>query len=110
MDASRLEADAAMHLAQMERVSVQDMIQSVMNLIEPHVIQEQREINLHIPPHLHVQANSGRLRQVLLNISINALKYSLPQTPITFSARVATHSNSAAVLSVTDKCKVIAPQ
>jgi signal transduction histidine kinase len=110
MDASRLEADAAMHLAQMERVSVQDMIQSVMNLIEPRVIQEQREIHLHIPPHLHVQANPGRLRQVLLNISINALKYSLPQTPITFSAGVATDSNSAVVISVTDKGKGIAPQ
>jgi signal transduction histidine kinase len=110
MDASRLEADAALHPAQMERVSVQDMIQSVMNLIEPRVLQEQREIQLHIPPHLHVQANAGRLRQVLLNISINALKYSPPQTPLTFAARVAPDSHAAVVISVTDKGKGIAPQ
>lgn len=110
MDASRLEVDKGIHLAQVEPVSVQDMIQSVMNLIEPQVIHEQREIYLHIPLHLQVQADPGRLRQVLLNISTNALKYSLPQAPITFSARVADDSNSAVVISVTDKGKGIAPQ
>jgi len=110
MDASRLETVADMHRIQVERVSVQDMIQSVMDLIELRVIEEQREVCLSIPPHLHVQANPGHLRQVLLNISINALKYSPPQTPILFSARLATDSNSAAVISVTDKGKGIAPQ
>jgi len=110
MDASRLEVDADICPAQFESVSVHDMIQSVMNIIEPHVTQEQREVHFHIPPHLHVRADTGCLRQVLLNISMNALKYSPPRTPIAFSAQVATDSNSNAVISVTDKGKGIAPQ
>jgi signal transduction histidine kinase len=110
MDASRLEVDADICPAEFESVPVHDMIQSVMNHIEPHVTQEQREVHFHIPPHLRVRANTGCLRQVLLNISMNALKYSPPRTPIAFSAQVATDSNSNVVISVSDKGKGIAPQ
>jgi len=109
MDASRLEVDADIDPAQMESVSIQEMIQSVLNLLEPRVTQEQREVDLYIPPDLHVRADPGRLRQVLLNISINALKYSPPPTPIAFSAQIATDSHSA-VISVTDSGKGIAPE
>src|SRR5437660_3763641 len=105
MDASRLEVDADICPAQFESVPVHDMIQSVMNIIEPHVTQEQREVHFHVPPHLHVRADTGCLRQVLLNISMNALKYSPPRTPIVFSAQVATDSNSNILISVTDKGK-----
>src|SRR3989440_8974976 len=110
MDASRLEVDADICPAQSESVPVHDMIQSVMNIIEPHVKQEQREVHFHIPPHLRVRADTGCLRQVLLNISMNALKYSPPRTPIAFSAQVATDSNSNVLISVTDKGKGIALQ
>jgi signal transduction histidine kinase len=110
MDVGRLEVEAGLNSAHRERVSVQDMVQSVVNLIEPQVTHEQREVHRHIPPHLCVQADTGRLRQVLLNLSTNALKYSPQGTPITFSARAATDSPSEAVISVTDKGKGIAPQ
>ncbi|MFL5697687.1 MAG: sensor histidine kinase [Ktedonobacteraceae bacterium] len=110
MDASRLEVDADICPAQLERVPVHDMIQGVMNLIEPRVTQEQREVHFHVQPHLYVRADTGCLRQVLLNISMNALKYSPPRTPIAFSADVATDSNSSVVISVTDEGKGIAPQ
>ena len=109
MDASRLEVDADICPAQFESVSVHDMIQSVMNLIEPHVTQEQREVHFHVPPRLQVRADTGCLRQVLLNISMNALKYSPPRTSIAFSAQVVTDSSSDVVISVTDKGKGIAP-
>src|SRR6266568_3304024 len=109
MDASRLEVEADIDPAQIESVSIQEMIQSVLNLLEPRVTQEQREVDLYIPPDLHVRAEPGRLRQVLLNISINALKYSPPPTPIAFSAQIATDSHSA-VISVTDSGKGIAPE
>ena len=110
MDASRLEVDADIDPAQMENVSIQEMIQSVLNLLEPRVTQEQREVDLHVPPDLHVRADPGRLRQVLLNISINALKYSPPPTPIAFAAQIATDSHSTVIISVTDRGKGIAPQ
>ena len=110
MDASRLEAEAGIHPAHLEDVLIQNVIQSVINLIEPRVTQEQREIHLHIPPHLYVRADAGQLCQVLLNISMNALKYSPPRTPIAFSAQVATDSNSEVVISVTDKGLGIVPE
>jgi signal transduction histidine kinase len=110
MDASRLEVDADIDPAHMESVSIQEMIQSVLNLLEPRVTQEQREVDLHIPPDLHVRADPGRLRQVLLNISINALKYSPPPTPIAFAAQITSASHSTVIISVTDRGKGIAPQ
>ena len=94
MDASRLQVETDIYPEHLEHVSVQDMVQSVMNLIEPHVTQDQREVHLHIPPDLYVRADAEHLRQALLNISMNALKYSPPRTPITFSAQVATDSNT----------------
>jgi len=82
----------------------------VIDLIEPHLTQEQREVHLHIPPHLFVQADPTHLRQVLLNIAVNALKYSPPGTPITFSARGIFDHMPCAVISVTDMGKGIKPQ
>ncbi len=110
MDVGRLEVEAGLIPAHLEHVSVQEMVQSVITLIEPHVTQQQREVHRRIPAHLCVQADAGRLRQVLLNISMNALKYSPPGTPITFATQVAIDSNSEAVISVTDKGNGIAPQ
>src|SRR5438132_316297 len=104
-----LEVEADIDPVQIESVSIQEMIQSVLNLLEPRVTQEQREVDLYIPPDLHVRAEPGRLRQVLLNISINALKYSPPPTPIAFSAQIATDSHSA-VISVTDSGKASRPR
>lgn len=110
MDVGRLEVEAGLNPAELERVPVQDMLQSVIHLIEPQVTHEQREVHVDIPLPLCVQADAERLRQVVLNLSVNALKYSPPQTPITFSARVAGDSASEVVISVTDKGNGIVPQ
>jgi len=110
MDASQLELETGLHPAHIERVAVREMIQSVADLIEPHTVQQRREVHLDIPAHLSVQADPGRLRQVLLNLSINALKYSGPGTPIVFTARAIMDSVPTVVISVIDKGKGIAPQ
>jgi signal transduction histidine kinase len=110
MDVSRLEVEAGIRPAYIERVSIQDMIQNAIDLIEPHLTQEQREVHVYVPPHLFVQADPTRLRQVLLNISVNALKYSPPGTPITFSARGIYDHIPCAIISVTDRGKGIKPQ
>lgn len=110
MDANRLEIDAGIRPAHLQRVQVGEVIQSVIDLIEPQLTHEQRKVELCIPTALAVQADPARLRQVLLNLSVNAIKYSPPTTPITFSARVVTDPAPGVIVSVIDKGKGIAPQ
>ncbi len=110
MDASRLEVEAGIRPAHIERVSVQEIIRSIIDLIEPQAKKENRALYIHIPAKLFVQADPGRLRQVFLNISVNALKYSYEGTPITFYARVVQDPYPSAIISVADKGKGIKPQ
>src|ERR1700726_1091505 len=110
MDVSRLETEAGLRPVRLQAAPVQDMTQSVIDLIEPQLNKEAREVHTHIPPQLFVQADAGRLRQVLMNISTNALKYSPPGTPIAFSARVVSAQGPHVVISVIDRGKGIAPE
>jgi signal transduction histidine kinase len=110
MDVSRLEMEAGIRPALMERVSVSKMINSVLDLIELQLIKERREVRIDIPPHLAVRADAGRLRQVLVNISANALKYSPALTPLTFTARAVADNSRSVVISVSDRGLGIAPQ
>ncbi len=107
MDASRLEIEAGIRPPHLERVPVQNEIRGVIELIEPQVRQEHREIYMYVPNKLFVKADPVRLRQVLLNLSVNALKYSNAGTPITFSARAVPDRVPCAIISVTDKGKGI---
>src|SRR5205085_11814436 len=81
----------------------------IITLIEPQVTQDQRAIQIFIPDQLHVRADAGRLRQVLLNLSSNALKYSPAGTPIAYYARLAPNRSSA-VISIADKGPGIPPE
>ncbi len=110
MDASRLEIEAGIRPPHLERVPVQNEIRGVIELIEPQVRQEHREVYMYVPNKLFVKADPVRLRQVLLNLSVNALKYSNTGTPITFSARAVSDQVPCAIISVTDKGKGIKPQ
>jgi signal transduction histidine kinase len=107
MDASRLEGEMSIRPALLKRVSVEEMIDSVIILIEPHLTKEQRTLHKLIPPHLAVLADPVRLRQVLMNISTNALKYSPHGTPIGFSARAV---GPCVIISVADKGKGVPPE
>lgn len=110
MDASHLEIEANTRSTHNERVLIKDMVDSVIDLIEPRLTHEQREVHLSIPLHLAVQGDSARLRQVLLNLSVNALKYSPSRTPIIFSARAILDNEGYALISVTDRGKGITQQ
>ena len=109
MDASRLEVEAGIRPAFLERVDVLEVVESVITLIEPQVQQEHREIQVSIPSHTFVLADPVRLRQVLMNLSVNALKYSPHHTPLLFSVSAVDTQTASLVLSVTDKGKGIAP-
>ncbi|GCE05652.1 sensor histidine kinase [Dictyobacter aurantiacus] len=110
MDASRIEAETAIKPALISRVSVQEILEKVLVLIEPQVTQDQRQVSCNIPAQLYVYADPLRLHQVLMNISTNALKYSAPGTPLLFSAGRSPEQDKMVVISVTDKGKGIAPQ
>jgi signal transduction histidine kinase len=110
MDASRLEVEAGIRPAHLERVSVLEIIQGIIELLEPQVKKENRAVYMHIPAKLFVLADPSRLRQVFLNISVNALKYSYGGTPITFFARTTADPYPSTIISVADKGKGIKPE
>ena len=109
MDASRLEIDAGIRPTQLQAVPVRSTVQSVVDLLEPQLLHEQREVALHIAPSLMVQADPARLRQVLLNLGVNAIKYSSPGSLITFSASPVDAAEPQVVIRVIDLGKGIAP-
>ncbi len=110
MDASRLEIEAGIRPAFLERTNMVEMIESVLTLIEPQVQQQQRTVHVSIPPSTYVQADPIRLRQVLMNLSMNALKYSSHRTPLFFSASPVDAQTATLILRVTDKGKGIKPK
>ncbi len=110
MDASRLEIEAGIRPALLQRVSVQEEVRGIIDLVEPQLTQEDREVYMYIPNKLYVRADPIRLRQVLLNITVNALKYSRPGTSVTYSAQVINAQLPIAIISITDKGKGIKPQ
>jgi signal transduction histidine kinase len=110
MDASRLEAEAALKPALISPVSVKEMLDKVMMMIEPQITHDQRQVHFNIPAQTLVLADPLRLHQVLMNISTNALKYSHEGTTITFSAAPSTESEKSVVISISDKGKGVAPQ
>ncbi len=111
MDASRLEIEAGIRPANMENVNIRATIDSVLNLIEPQLTKEHRQVHFAIPTQLAVRADAARLRQVLVNISVNALKYSPAGTPVAFTARSLRMNNiHSVIISISDKGKGIKPQ
>ncbi|WP_371859998.1 sensor histidine kinase [Thermosporothrix hazakensis] len=94
-----------------KNVSVQEAIESVVLMIEPQLTKEQRNLHLHVPTHLMVRADPMRLRQVLMNICTNALKYSPPQTPLSIVARVREEEGRQQVMiTISDRGKGIKPE
>jgi signal transduction histidine kinase len=108
MDASRLEIEAGIRPALLEPVEVRDAVHNILDLIEPQITQEQREVYLDIPPGLLVKTDPARLRQILLNISTNALKYSPANTPLMFFARQCVDTPLCVQISIADKGNGIA--
>jgi signal transduction histidine kinase len=107
MDASRLEIEAGLRPAHLQQVDVEEEVWGVLDLIEPQLTQERREVHVYIPHNLFVKADPVRLRQVLLNLSVNALKYSEPGTSITITARTVFDNTPGVIISITDQGKGI---
>jgi hypothetical protein len=89
-----------------ETVSVTDVIQETLQLIRP--LAEARAIAVVTPPStfaLNVMADHQRLKQVLLNLASNAIKYNRPGGTVTFSChrtsdgriRIGVHDTGAGI-------------
>lgn len=110
MDASRLEIEAGIRPAHFESVSVYRVVQDVIMLMEPQLNQEKRQVYMHVPERLEVRADPAQLRQVVLNLCTNAMKYSEAGTSLTFAARVYSDQRPSALISVSDRGKGIKPE
>jgi signal transduction histidine kinase len=95
LDISALEASQPRIEAQ--AVALAPLVRAVLETFDPREVGElglevgayqAREATVEIPAELVVWADEGRVRQVLVNLLANALKYSAPGTPITISATV----------------------
>jgi len=74
MDASRVEIDA--EKVQLSPVALAEAVEHVVEILEVVVEREKRSIHMNVPTDLLVIANDLRLRQILLNLVSNAIKYS----------------------------------
>ena len=84
MDASRVEVDA--ENIRLAPISLAESVQHILEILEGITKRENRSVEIDVPSSLLVMAEDLRLRQVLLNLVSNALKYSPPGSPIAISA------------------------
>jgi signal transduction histidine kinase len=80
MDASRVEIDAGR--LKLDSVSLSESVQHVVEILDGVATRERRTIHMEAIPDLWVMADGLRLRQILLNLVGNALKYSPEGTDI----------------------------
>ncbi|HLZ81838.1 MAG TPA: ATP-binding protein, partial [Ktedonobacteraceae bacterium] len=86
MDASRIKFDTnSLHCA---TISPKEVCTAVIDLFEPLILQEQRQVTVEVAPSLVVWADETRLKQILRNLFANALRYSPHETPISITAAV----------------------
>jgi signal transduction histidine kinase len=105
MDASRVEIDA--ENIRLSPISLPDSVLHILEILEGITKQENRSVEVEIPSSLLVMADDLRLRQVLLNLVSNALKYSPAGSPIAITAEV---QNEDVTLHVRDRGLGVPPQ
>jgi len=125
MDASRLDQDRV--LLKIGKVQVRQAAQLIVEILEPTIVREARNVQVLVADDLYVRADELRFRQILLNLLGNALKYTKHGIPVTIHAeplawgslveRVPTHQRgtlptegNAIVISVQDRGNGIHPE
>lgn len=84
MDTSRIDQDKVALTPGAVRVI--QSVQVILEIMEPTLARERRQVDVQVDEQLFVWADDLRLRQVLLNIVGNAVKYSPPPSPLAISA------------------------
>ncbi len=122
MDTSHMNQDE-IHLS-LSTVQLSRAVLPVLDILEPNIVRQGRNVEISIDDALHIRADDLRLRQVLLNILGNALKYTPKKTPISVRAEcIDTHSTHVHIpssmtlddglivlLSISDQGDGIAPE
>jgi signal transduction histidine kinase len=86
MDASRLKFDGVpLHSA---CIPLKRVVLTIVDLFEPLILQQQRDVTIDIDQYIAVNADEARLKQVLHNLISNALRYSPERAPVRITASV----------------------
>ncbi|MFL5693568.1 MAG: ATP-binding protein, partial [Ktedonobacteraceae bacterium] len=86
MDASRLQTDT--EALQCTNIQLSSVCAAMIDLFEPLILQEQREIEVQGLSSITVWADETSLKQILHNLLANALRYSPRGTPVCLTAEV----------------------
>ncbi len=99
MDASRVEVEV--EYVRLSPVPIEESVHHVLEILEAVIKRERREVKVNLPADLFVAADTMRLRQVLLNLLSNALKYSPAGSDIEITSSV-DHEQQEVTLRIRD--------
>ncbi|GHO64837.1 hypothetical protein KSC_037290 [Ktedonobacter sp. SOSP1-52] len=85
MDTSRIDQEWVS--VKRDIVAISPAVAQILEILDPTITREQRHIELDLADDLSVWADDLRLRQVLMNLVGNALKYTPPATQIAIGAQ-----------------------
>ena len=90
-----------------EPIQVQDIVVEMMDIVHPAIVKQQQTIEFIDSPvnQLFIIADRQRLRQVLLNLTNNAIKYNCPNGKVTIKTAMVTNGPDGAPvvkISITD--------
>jgi heavy metal sensor kinase len=89
-------------------IRVTDLLKDTVSLLEPLADEKEQELAVSDLPPCEVRGDATFLRQALINVVHNAIKYSPPHTTIHLAARP--NPNGDIVISIRDEGQGIAPE
>ncbi len=114
MDTSRVDQDGV--TLNPGPVTVLEAVKLILEILEPTIAREQRPVVVSIPDDLYVWVDDLRLRQILLNLVVNALKYTPASSKIEITAEAVESVtlnerrlslNGHSLIAASDQCVII---